>query len=523
MATGQTQQDSLNQAASGVSSGAKTAGKAAKSGMNLAKKVKAGKAGASVAKNAGKKVTQNIGSLFFKKLKIYAIVIFVVLALLLALVTSLPMLIVNSLFHQSDPETLSDGRDFTYYGTPEEDFELLSETASRAKDYILGVFETGEQKALDSLQSAASASGWILDMEKYQGPTTQDDNESMVLIYSAYSASVKNGLSDESFEYYQETSAVEDLEEKLDGLTNKKSTVYPYGNQIHGADFLRNADGSVYVRTVAVYPEGTDSESGEDAEPTYEYYVTPIVHEVNIEEVSVAAFFPEGVTMLSLYEDPETAEEGEEIAPTNTATYGDIIRDMSISIGEMLFGEEFWDESDIFWGGIMGVPNDFIVNTALSQVGQSGGQPYWSWWPLSARVEWCAIFVSWCADQCGYLDAGIIPKFASCREGVAWFKARNAWHPRSSGYTPKAGDLIFFDWADEITGIRNGSPNHVGLVVITAGGKVYTVEGNSGAFPGKVREKSYSLTSLDILGYATPQYPEEDSPQEDVSVEEPAA
>lgn len=523
MATGQTGQDSVNQAAGGVASGAKTAGNAFKSGKNLAKRIKAGKAGASVAKNTGKKAAKNIGSLFFKKLKVYGIVTFVSLALLLSLVTSLPMLIVNSLFHQSDPETLSDGRDFTYYGTPEEDFQLLSDTASRAKDYILEVFESGEQKALDSLESAASANGWVLDMDSYQAPTAQDDNENMVMIYSAYSASVKNGLSDEAFEFYQETSAVDDLQEKLDGLTNKKSAVYPYGNQIHGADFMRDSTGEVYVREVCVDSGGTDPATGQAKDPEYEYYVIPIVHEVNIEEVSVAAFFPEGITMLSLYEDPETAEEGEEIAPANTATYGDVIKDMSISIGEMLFGDEFWDESDIFWGGIMGVPNDFIIDTALSQVGNVGGEPYWSWWPMNSRVEWCAIFVSWCADQCGYLDAGIIPKFSSCRVGIQWFKDRNAWHPRSSGYTPKAGDLIFFDWIDSDTGRRDGAANHVGLVVSCAGGKVYTVEGNSGESPGRVREKSYSVSSLDIFGYATPQYPEEDRPQEDTTVVEPAA
>lgn len=67
----------------------------------------------------------------------------------------------------------------------------------------------------------------------------------------------------------------------------------------------------------------------------------------------------------------------------------------------------------------------------------SVGQPYWSWYGYESRVEWCACFVSWCAEQCGYISAGIIPKFASCQaEGVAWFKTCGLW--QNGDYSPKA-------------------------------------------------------------------------------------
>ena len=49
----------------------------------------------------------------------------------------------------------------------------------------------------------------------------------------------------------------------------------------------------------------------------------------------------------------------------------------------------------------MGEGNAAMVAVAQSQIGNVGGAPYWSWWGLDYRVEWCAIFVSWCADQCG--------------------------------------------------------------------------------------------------------------------------
>lgn len=91
--------------------------------------------------------------------------------------------------------------------------------------------------------------------------------------------------------------------------------------------------------------------------------------------------------------------------------------------------------SNVLYGSSAG-SND-IVQVAFSQIGNVGGQPYWSWYGFSSRVEWCACFVSWCANQCGYIDGGIIPKFASCQiEGVTWFKTCGLWQER--GYSPKA-------------------------------------------------------------------------------------
>lgn len=64
-----------------------------------------------------------------------------------------------------------------------------------------------------------------------------------------------------------------------------------------------------------------------------------------------------------------------------------------------------------------------IVEVAKQYIGNIDGQPFWSWYGFSSRVEWCACFVSFCANECGYIEAGIIPKFAGCEsEGVAWFK-----------------------------------------------------------------------------------------------------
>ena len=139
--------------------------------------------------------------------------------------------------------------------------------------------------------------------------------------------------------------------------------------------------------------------------------------------------------------------------------------------------------------------NQAIVEVALTQIGNEGGQPYWSWYGFDSRVEWCACFVSWCADQCGYIDSGLIPKFAGCIDGANWFKSNNRWNDRN--YEPKAGDIIFFDWEDD------GTTDHVGIVEKCENGTVYTVEGNSG---DACRQRQYTVGNRNIYGYGIPAY-----------------
>ena len=134
---------------------------------------------------------------------------------------------------------------------------------------------------------------------------------------------------------------------------------------------------------------------------------------------------------------------------------------------------------------------DAIVDVALSQVGNVGGEPYWSWYGFTNHVEWCACFVSWCADQCGYLDSGAYPKFSGCVFGMQWFRQRSLWLDSST--EPAPGMLIFFDWATQ-----DGVPDHVGIVEKVDSGMVYTVEGNS---RDMCRQKQYTLGSGVILGY----------------------
>mgnify|MGYP000757303518 FL=1 len=139
--------------------------------------------------------------------------------------------------------------------------------------------------------------------------------------------------------------------------------------------------------------------------------------------------------------------------------------------------------------------NQAIVEVALTQLGNEGGQPYWSWYGFEGRVEWCACFVSWCANECGYIDTGVIPKFAGCVLGSQWFKDRGQWQDGS--FEPSAGQIIFFDWEGD------GETDHVGIVECVENGTVYTVEGNSG---DTCRQNSYAIGSSVIYGYGIPAY-----------------
>ena len=132
--------------------------------------------------------------------------------------------------------------------------------------------------------------------------------------------------------------------------------------------------------------------------------------------------------------------------------------------------------------------NPELVELAKRQVGNVGGQPYWSWYGFNSRVEWCACFVSWCYGQMGLSE----PRFAACQsQGIPWFQSHGQWGAR--GYDNLApGDAIFFDWN------LDGRADHVGIVIGTDGSRVYTVEGNSG---DACKIRSYDVNYECIKGY----------------------
>lgn len=135
-----------------------------------------------------------------------------------------------------------------------------------------------------------------------------------------------------------------------------------------------------------------------------------------------------------------------------------------------------------------------MVELAAKQIGNRGGEPYWRWYGYNYRVEWCAAFISWLANELGYLNT-LIPKTASVPTMVRWFRANGQLQKKT--YEPKPGEIIFFDWNVD------GHPDHVGLVEKVENGRIYTIEGNS---KDECRRKEYSITSKYVHSYGTPLY-----------------
>lgn len=131
-----------------------------------------------------------------------------------------------------------------------------------------------------------------------------------------------------------------------------------------------------------------------------------------------------------------------------------------------------------------------MVMVAASQIGNEGGELYWRWYGFSSHVDWCAVFVSWCADQAGLLDDGSMPKFAVCDDGIRWFVEKGSWFNRN--ISPEPGMIIFFDWDGD------GRSDHVGIVEQCKDGMIYAIEGNS---RDVCLRRCYVVGSDVIMGY----------------------
>lgn len=210
--------------------------------------------------------------------------------------------------------------------------------------------------------------------------------------------------------------------------------------------------------------------------------------EVYTEEETVTVTDDEG----NETEEPQTIERTRLIITISGKTAEQMAQKYGFT-GEQLdyLAELLSDDYEELWYGLpSGGGSDDIVAVALSQVGNVGGQPYWSWYGYPSRVAWCACFVSWCGDQCGYIENGIMPKFSNCDTGIGWFKARGQWQGRSD--IPEPGMLIFFDWNG------NGESDHVGIVESSDGATVYTVEGNAN---DACKRLGYVVGDYRIIGY----------------------
>lgn len=148
--------------------------------------------------------------------------------------------------------------------------------------------------------------------------------------------------------------------------------------------------------------------------------------------------------------------------------------------------------------GVAGVGAEKLINIAKKEIGnnESDGthMKYENFGGLSSSNPWCAAFVSWCANEAGFIDSGIIPKYNACSTGVSWFQSKNAFHKEGSGYTPQPGDIVFFG---------PGGVTHTGIVVSADANNIHTIEGNTS---NAVAERDHPRATGYVYGYGTPDY-----------------
>lgn len=170
--------------------------------------------------------------------------------------------------------------------------------------------------------------------------------------------------------------------------------------------------------------------------------------------------------------------------------------------------------------------SEYFVNLALEQLNDPsahGGQKYWSHMGWSSRVAWCAAFVSWVIDNTEYNGTPLRSILTKTSSSVAEYMNAYYNNPNpdikfyyndncssfagkngSGKYTPKQGDLIYFDWSGQWSGkmptCYECGPDHIGIVQYTENGTIYTIEGNSS---DSVREKTYPLNSCQVIGFTS--------------------
>lgn len=154
---------------------------------------------------------------------------------------------------------------------------------------------------------------------------------------------------------------------------------------------------------------------------------------------------------------------------------------------------------------MMAAPASKVLAVARGQLGQTEQPPgsnntkYGAWYGLNPAA-WCAMFVSWVANQAGALD--IIPRHAWTPSGARWFYDRGQW-----GTVPKPGAIVYFAWYGPTYQGRWKGICHVGIVeAVQSDGRVVCIEGNVSNMVKRVVRASY------IAGYGYPKYLPEPAP-----------
>ncbi|AEH56405.1 glycosyl hydrolase family 25 [Streptococcus parasanguinis ATCC 15912] len=156
---------------------------------------------------------------------------------------------------------------------------------------------------------------------------------------------------------------------------------------------------------------------------------------------------------------------------------------------------------------------DRVLRAAASLVGIRGGSAahqqlvndYNSVRPLPVGYavkntdDWCDVFVTTIFQREGLSD--LVGRECGVERHIQIFKRLGIWN-EDGGSTPKAGDIITFNW-DQDSQPNNGFADHIGIVESVSNGIIHTIEGNSN---DQVRRKTYRIGHGNIRGFASPRY-----------------
>lgn len=170
----------------------------------------------------------------------------------------------------------------------------------------------------------------------------------------------------------------------------------------------------------------------------------------------------------------------------------------------------------------MGKKEEFVKN-AKKYVGY-GPATFRKWFYGSDKkqIPWCAIFVSYVANETGILGKCVVRSAGAgdfARLGV-----KNNFGKWYEGNTkPQAGDLILFTWNNlgRYPGKDAYFSDHVGIVTKVDSKYVYTIEGNTNSNDNDasvVAEHRYDLYSGKINGYFRPNWNDKLPPEPPTSL-----
>ena len=275
-----------------------------------------------------------------------------VLLIFIILLTSLPSIVTNQVFGLN-------GADMTSPLT-------LSQSMTSLSGVVAEAMEAAHQAALEQVNDRIAEGGYDPELSlEALDDQAGDSSYDAAYVLCAYSVSMEQLGTSEA-----------DLRAKLAGLE-----LFPVTYEVKTTEIEVEQE---------VSSEGGSSSSTQTETVSY---LVATIHPLNQDAI-----------LEAFQLDPE-APYGE-----FSITCGEAVSNMAAALKLTLYGSALG-----MVGGSVGSRrgNEEVAAIALSQVGQVGGYPYWSWYGFSSRVEWCACFVSWCYAQAGLSE----PRFSGCTSG----------------------------------------------------------------------------------------------------------